>query len=142
MNTHKDGTLPQNGEIFVFGSNLLGVHGAGAAKAAYDHYGADWGKGVGLSGSSYAIPTKAAPRRGAELSLEIIKGHVAKFANWVLYTAPNEFFLTRVGCGLAGYKDEQVAPIFFEQLRLAGALDRVSIPEAWLPYFTQPGDPT
>lgn len=107
---HDDGTLPHNSEIFVFGSNLSGIHGAGAAKIARDIFGAPYGAGMGLMGHSFAIPTK--DQRVDTLPLSIISGFIDHFC-WFTHVYPNsKFFVTRVGCGLAGYKDEQIAPMF------------------------------
>ena len=107
---HRDGTLPQNGEVFVFGSNLAGIHGAGAAKVALNKYGALWGKGVGLHGMTYAIPTK--DEFINTLPLHEIKEFVEQFVSDSNFYEDGQYFVTRVGCGLAGYKDEQIAPMF------------------------------
>lgn len=107
---HKDGTLPEIGEVFVFGSNLAGIHGAGAAKVAHEKYGALWGKGFGLYGMTYAIPTKGVML--GVLPLHFIKDYVDKFVSDSAYFEDRQYFVTRVGCGLAGYKDEQIAPLF------------------------------
>jgi hypothetical protein len=108
---HKDGSLPTNNEIFVFGSNLAGIHGAGAAKVAVQKFGATYGIGRGFRGMSYAIPTKDLEIR--TLSLSEIKIYVEEFvrmANNPMVLA--NFFVTRVGCGLAGYQDSDIAPMF------------------------------
>ena len=107
---HRDGTLPQNGEVFVFGSNLAGIHGAGAAKVALNKYGALWGKGVGLHGMTYAIPTK--DEFIHTLPLHEIEEFVERFVSDSNFYEDGQYFVTRVGCGLAGYKDEQIAPMF------------------------------
>jgi len=112
MKFHKDGTWPKDNEIFVFGSNLKGVHGAGAAACAEHMYGAEMGKGQGLIGQSYAIPTKG--WRIETLDIQQITEYIDKF---VSYTHGNDtiddrFFVTRVGCGLAGFKDSAIAPLF------------------------------
>jgi hypothetical protein len=107
---HKDGTLPQNGEVFVFGSNLAGIHGAGAARVALDKYGALWGKGVGLHGMTYAIPTK--DEFIHTLPLYEVEEFVKQFVSDSNFYEDSQYFVTRVGCGLAGFKDEQIAPMF------------------------------
>lgn len=110
MKFHRDGTLPTNGEIWVFGSNLAGIHGAGAARVARDQFGAPLGAGMGLMGKSYAIPTKDKYLNTLDLAyIELFVDHFKDFTN--LYY-PVEFFVTRVGCGLAGYRDEDIAPLF------------------------------
>lgn len=106
--------------VFVFGSNLAGRHSKGAARDAKDHHGAEYGVGVGPTGNAYAIPTKDADLH--PLALETIARYVNSF---IMYAAlhPNEnFFVTRIGCGLAGYKDEQIAP-FFKAAPLNCSLD-------------------
>jgi len=97
-------------EIFVFGSNLAGEHVGGAAKTAYKKHGARWGMGVGHYGCSYAIPTLDASRN--QLSLDDIETFVAGF---ILYAAAHpewDFKVTRIGCGIAGFSDAEIAPMF------------------------------
>ncbi len=96
--------------VFVFGSNLAGRHGKGAALTARKHHGAIYGQGEGLQGNSYAIPTKDALLR--VLPLGIIWLHVSRFKNVANYRPDLTFRLTPIGCGLAGYKPEQIAPMF------------------------------
>lgn len=96
--------------IFVFGSNLAGRHGAGAALYARHHHGAIYGQGVGLQGSSYAIPTKG--HQLEVLPLGIIETYVKDFIEFAKQNPTKTFFVTRIGCGLAGYKNEQIAPMF------------------------------
>ena len=133
IETHKDGTLPtklisaKNDIVFVFGSNLAGIHGAGAAKEAFDHWDAEWGIGVGLTGHAYAIPTKN--KHINSLSLKLITPHIKDF---VIYSRINDdklFWLTRIGCGLAGYEDYTIAPLF------RGIANNVNIPEQWHKYL-------
>lgn len=103
-------------EIFVFGSNTEGRHGAGAAKAAREQHGAIYGRGEGLQGQSYAIPTKGtrldAPGRLKTLPLDAIAAHVATFIRFAESRPDLTFRLTPIGCGLAGYKPYQIAPMF------------------------------
>ena len=94
----------------MFGSNLAGRHGKGAALAAVRDHGAIYGQGIGLQGSSYAIPTK--DRSLQPLPLHVIRSHVNAFLEFAENNPDMEFDVTRVGCGLAGYKDEQIAPMF------------------------------
>jgi hypothetical protein len=110
MKFHKDMTLPQNGEIFVFGSNLAGYHKLGSARIALLHYGAIKGKGVGRMGNSFAIPTKNNALN--TLPLFKIKDFIRIFKDYVIYNPEMNFFVTRIGCGYAGYKDEDIAPMF------------------------------
>lgn len=105
-------TADQNdGKIFVFGSNLSGLHGGGAAAFAHKHRGAIWGNGEGLQGQSYAIPTKYFEIIGS-LTLEQVQFHVDKFKTFAKKNPKLEFEVTRIGCGLAGFTDEQIAPLF------------------------------
>jgi hypothetical protein len=107
---HPDNTLPQNNEVFVFGSNLAGRHGAGAAKVAKEKFGAVFNCGDGFQGNSYAIPTKDIDI--VTLPLHIIKSYVDDFLKFAKDHPEMNFFITRIGCGLAGYKDEDIAPLF------------------------------
>lgn len=113
-------------EIFVFGSNLAGRHGAGAAKYAFEHHGAKYGRGVGLQGNSYAIPTKDAQLR--TLPLSTIQGYVDQFLNFARLRSELIFNVTPIGCGLAGYKYEDIAPFFTE------APENVRLPEEFKKY--------
>lgn len=97
--------------IFVFGSNLAGIHGAGAAKDAALLYGARRGFGLGLQGRSYAIPTK--DERIKTLPLSIIGKYIYDFVFFTHKHPTKLFAVTRIGCGLAGYKDEEIAPYFY-----------------------------
>ena len=97
-------------EIFVFGSNLAGRHGAGAAKSAVQQYGAIYGQGIGLQGSSYAIPTKG--HTIETLPLSEIKIHVDVFIEFATNHPLLFFRLTPIGCGLAGYVPKDIAPMF------------------------------
>lgn len=96
--------------IFVFGSNLAGIHGAGAAAYARIRHGAVYRKGEGLHGSSYALPTK--DLRIKTLPLASVQYHVDKFIDFAKQHPNLEFKVTRIGCGLAGYTDSQIAPMF------------------------------
>lgn len=104
--------------IFVFGSNTGGIHGAGAALAAYKQHGARWGMGYGHYGNSFAIPTKGHTgtgenkRIGDTLKLEHIKNFVRGFEAYVRTNPDMQFQVTRIGCGLAGLKDHEVAQLF------------------------------
>ena len=99
-----------SGQIFVFGSNRAGIHGAGAARTAFREFGAKWEIGEGLTGQSYALPTKDANLQ--VLKIEEIKAHVDKFIAFAKEHPELEFFVTRVGCGLAGYTDSDISPLF------------------------------
>ena len=109
------------GEVFVFGSNLAGCHGGGAARLALERFGAVWGQGVGLQGRSYGIPTMQG-------GVETIRPYVDEFVAFAK-SRPDLFFLvTRIGCGIAGFRDEEIAPLFAEALPLAN----VALPERFV----------
>jgi hypothetical protein len=97
-------------DIFVFGSNLSGYHGAGAAHIAHTLYGAKWGRGVGLYGRSYALPTK--DKRILTLPLTEVDKYVEEFIGVAIRNPQLTFWVTKVGCGLAGFTDNLIAPLF------------------------------
>lgn len=96
--------------IFVFGSNLAGRHGAGAARTAAKYYGAQYGVGVGLTGNSYAIPTKGFAME--VLCPDQIERYVGDFIRFAEENPDLSFTVTRVGCGLAGNIPATIAPMF------------------------------
>jgi len=99
-------------EIFVFGSNLAGRHGKGAARAARTYYGAIYGQGEGLQGLSYAIPTKDADLR--TLGLNKIGEAVQRFLEFARMRPDLTFMVTPIGTGLAGYRPDEIAPLFVD----------------------------
>jgi len=109
--------------IFVFGSNLAGHHGAGAALAAYNDHQARRGIGEGPTGQAYAIPTK--DRELRPLPRVVIHRHVRKFIEYARQHPALHFVVTRVGCGLAGYTDADIAPFFVD------APDNCQLPDGW-----------
>lgn len=109
--------------VFVFGSNLAGRHGKGAALWARRHRGAIYGQCVGRQGDAYGIPTK--DHRLRVLPLHLIQDHVAEFLDYARQRPHTVFELTPIGCGLAGYRPEQIAPMF------ADAPANVQLPEAF-----------
>jgi hypothetical protein len=109
--------------VFVFGSNLTGRHGKGAALHARQHHGAVYGVGVGRTGNAYAIPTK--DERLRTLPLSAIAAHVSHFIEYATLNPGLQFQVTRIGCGLAGYTDEQIAPMF------RGAPENCELPDGW-----------
>jgi hypothetical protein len=104
--------IPGPGRVFVFGSNLAGRHGGGAAKDAHRLYGAILGKGVGYHGNSYAIPTK--DQYLNTLDLSDIRTYVNEFIKFATDNRDLYFFVTRIGCGLAGYSDSLISPLFYK----------------------------
>lgn len=128
---HCDGTVPDLGAIWVFGSNLAGRHGAGAAKVAKEQFGARYGIGVGATGRAYAIPTKDG-RSGGRLtdpgellSLESVRAHIERFLEYARTNPELRFTVTRVGCGLAAFDDRDIAPLF------AGAPANCTFAQEW-----------
>jgi hypothetical protein len=108
-------TISEN-EVFVFGSNLSGRHGKGAAKTALS-WGAKYGQASGIQGKTYGIPTKDASIRRT-LSIEEIKPFVDDFIEWAKYNSGNIFYVTEIGCGLAGLKPKEIAPLFKEAVNV------------------------
>lgn len=113
-------SLAEN-EIFVFGSNLAGFHGGGAARVAHQRFGAVWGQGVGLQGQSYAIPTMQG-------GVETIRPYVDEFIVFARQHPELTFLVTRIGCGIAGFTDENIAPLFKEAL----GTDNIILPATFL----------
>lgn len=107
-------------DIFVFGSNLDGIHAGGAARVAHEHFGAIMGQGTGLQGQSYAIPTMQG-------GVETIRPYVDQFIELAREWDQNTFYVTRIGCGIAGFSDEEIAPLFDE----AYDLYNVRLPESF-----------
>ncbi|MGC0370679.1 A1S_2505 family phage non-structural protein [Microbacterium sp. SLBN-111] len=105
------------GEVFVFGSNGSGAHGGGAARFALDHFGAAWGQSEGLQGQSYGIDTMSGPA--------VFEEHARRFVAFAVEHPELRFLVTEVGCGIAGYRPEQVAGFF------AGAGENVALPESF-----------
>ena len=104
-------TALQPGEIFVFGSNLEGQHGGGAALLAYRKWGAIWGQGVGLQGQTYGIPTMQG-------GVETIAPYVDEFIRFAQEHPKLIFLVTEIGCGIAGFRPEEIAPLFKEAVKV------------------------
>jgi hypothetical protein len=111
-------------EIFVFGSNLQGHHGGGAALIAYEKFGAVWNEGVGLHGKTYAIPTMHG-------GVDDIKPYVDEFIDFAKENKQYKFLVTRIGCGIAGFKNHEIAPLFAKALEL----ENVYLPLSFLEYL-------
>ena len=111
MTFHVDGSLPTtDGTVFVFGSNLAGIHAGGAARVAQEKFGAEQGRVRGAWAFSYAIPTLDA--QFAKLPLAHIENNVTAFLADSTNDPDTEFFVTRIGCGIAGFADQDIAPMF------------------------------
>lgn len=108
-------------EVFVFGSNLEGMHGGGAAWVAFQHFGAVLGCGVGLRGQSYAIPTMQG-------GVETIQPYVDEFISFASAHPELFFYVTRIGCGIAGFKEKEIAPLFAQAI----GLENVCLPEGFV----------
>ena len=98
-------TRLEEDEIFVFGSNLRGMHAGGAARVALNNFGAVWGQGVGMQGQCYAIPTMQG-------GVETIKPYVDEFISYASQHPELKFFVTRIACGIAGFTAQEIAPLF------------------------------
>ena len=102
-------------EVFVFGSNLAGMHAGGAARLAADRFGAVWGQGVGLQGQSYAIPTMQG-------GVETIRPYVDEFISFALDHPELTFYVTRIGCGIAGFAAKDIAPLFSKAMEVVNVI--------------------
>ena len=108
-------------EIFVFGSNLSGFHGGGAAALAMN-WGAIWGQGVGLQGQTYAIPTMQG-------GVETIKPYVDEFLDFAKQHQELKFLVTEIGCGIAGFTVKEIAPLF--KVAMSENIENVYLPESF-----------
>ena len=104
-------------EIFVFGSNLQGYHGGGAARLAMNQWGAVWGQGTGLQGQTYAIPTMQG-------GIGTIRPYIDHFIKFAQNDPERTFLVTEIGCGIAGFRPADIAPLF---------KNAINIPNIWLP---------
>lgn len=134
MNTNNQNFTPnyirelKENEIFVFGSNLEGMHGGGAARTAVEHFGAIWGQGVGLQGKSYGIPTMQG-------GVETIKPYVDEFIEFAKQRRDLFFYVTKIGCGIAGFKEEEIAPLFAEALNE----ENIALPKSFVELLEKEG---
>jgi len=110
-------TPNQPNEIFVFGSNLQGYHGGGAARLAMNQWGAVWGQGTGLQGQTYAIPTMQG-------GIGTIRPYIDQFIKFAQNDPERTFLVTEIGCGIAGFRPADIAPLF---------KNAINIPNIWLP---------
>ncbi len=115
------------GAVFVFGSNLAGIHGAGSALRAAREYGAKRGVCAGPTGRAYAIPTQ--DERLKTLPLHRLRDHVAGFVQYAVANPDRRFHVVRIGCGLAGCTDDEIAPMF------RGVPSTCDLPYGWLDYW-------
>ena len=107
-------------EVFVFGSNLAGSHGGGAAYIAFKKFGAVMGCGVGHQGQSYAIPTMQG-------GVETIKPYVDEFIQYAKVHPDLFFYVTRIGCGIAGFRDSEIASLFASAVEI----ENICLPESF-----------
>ncbi len=113
-------TSLQPNEVFVFGSNLRGMHGGGAAYIAYRKFGAIMGQGVGLQGQSYGIPTMQG-------GVDTIRPYVDEFIQFAKEHQHLTFLVTRIGCGIAGFTDDEISPLFEK----AHEVENIVLPPGW-----------
>ena len=118
-----DNLLPD--QVFVFGSNILGYHSGGASRMAYKRFGAVWGQAEGLQGQSYAIPVDYGKQKVLE---DVIKESIDRFIQFAKEHHKKHFLVTRIGCGIGGFKDKEMAVYFKEAMDL----DNVSLPRSFL----------
>lgn len=117
-------TKLQANEIFVFGSNIKGMHGGGAARIANLNFGAEWGVGEGITGQCYALPTM-------EGGVDYIAGKVQNFISCAKCHPELKFFVTKVACGIAGFSIEEIAPLFADAM----AMENVILPREFVEVF-------
>ena len=106
--------------FFITGSNLAGAHGGGAALLAYRKFGAIWGQGVGLQGQSYGIPTMQG-------GVETIAPYVDEFIEFAKAHPELTFFVTKIGCGIAGFSEAEISPLF----KNAHGIANIILPRGW-----------
>jgi len=114
----------KKGQVFVFGSNESGIHGAGAALTAKEKFGAEMGKGYGPTGQCFAIPTKSWDIKGI-LPIPVLECYIARFTEYAMMHPEKTFLVTKIGCGLAGYEPKDIAPIFSDCTHL----NNIHLPE-------------
>lgn len=119
----------EDSQIFVFGSNESGIHGAGAAKMA-THFGAEMYKGFGVAGNTFAIPTKDWTIQ--TLPLSVVELYVNRFIDFAKQYPELTFLVTAIGCGLAGYEVGDIAPLFKEAIKY----DNIYLPQSFWNYLT------
>lgn len=120
-------------EIFVFGSNTQGAHGGGAARMAMN-FGAIYGKPFGLQGKTFAIPT-VDYTKSEKMSIETIKKYVDKFLYFAKENKYKKFLVTEIGCGIAGFKISDIAPLFKEALK--DEYNNIYLPQSFIDYLTK-----
>ena len=120
-------------EIFVFGSNTQGAHGGGAARTAMN-WGAIYGQAFGLQGKTFAIPTVDYTKSG-KMSIETIKEYVDRFLDFAKENKDKKFLVTEIGCGIAGFKVSDIAPLFKDALK--DEFDNIYLPQSFIDYLTK-----
>lgn len=118
-------------EVFVFGSNLKGIHGKGAALTARQ-WGAELGIVFGLRGQTFAIPTKQTPYES--LRVEVIGFYVNRFIEAAKNSPKKIFLVTEIGCNNAGYTPKNIAPLFLQAMHI----DNISLPERFWDVLNDP----
>ncbi|AFR69782.1 hypothetical protein B2904_orf433 [Brachyspira pilosicoli B2904] len=121
----------EDDEVFVFGSNTEGMHAGGAARMAMN-WGAIYGKAFGLQGKTFAIPTVDYTRSG-KMSIDEIKKYVDEFLDFTIKNKDKKFLVTEIGCGIAGFKVSEIAPLFRKALEYSN----VYLPERFINYLKE-----
>ena len=124
-------TQLEDNEVFVFGSNTQGAHGGGAARTAMN-WGAIYGQAYGLQGKTFAIPNVDYTKSG-KMAVSEIKKYVDKFLDFTLNHKDKKFLVTEIGCGIAGFKIEEMAELFREALK--DKYDNVYLPQRFVDYL-------
>ena len=121
----------EDDEVFVFGSNTEDMHAGGAARMAMN-WGAVYGKAFGLQGKTFAIPTVDYTRSG-KMSIDEIKKYVDEFLDFTIKNKDKKFLVTEIGCGIAGFKVSEIAPLFRKALEYSN----VYLPERFINYLKE-----
>lgn len=116
----------EDNQVYVFGSNLAGAHGGGAARYAYEHFEAEWGVGVGPTGRCYAIPTMQG-------GVDTIRPYVEQFIEYARQNTAIVFLVTKIGCGIAGFTCREIAPLFKSAL----GMENVALPKEFIEILTE-----
>lgn len=127
--TPKQVSKLRDNEIFVFGSNMGGRHFGGAAAQAHKEFGAEWGVNVGLTGRSWAIPTLTT--EGNKMSLSAIGTSIMRLYLDAKTMPEKDFLVTKIGCGIAGFEESEIIPLFREAEKNLGIQENIILPKGW-----------
>lgn len=128
-NTPRNVSKLRDNEIFVFGSNMGGWHFGGAAAQAHKDFGAEWGVSIGLTGKSWALPTLTT--KGEKLQLPAIGTSVMRLYLDATNMPDKDFLVTKIGCGIAGFEESEIIPLFRKAEESFGKLENIILPKEW-----------